>query len=232
MKKFFLAIFLLAKFSPTNANGPDTVITISFERFMEQVRLHHPIAKQAEIAAKKGEAVLLNARGEFDPIVKTNYDTKQFQGKNYYGIFDAGLRIPTWFGIEAKAGFESNQGIYLNPEDMIPASGLWYAGISVPLGQGLFIDQRRADLANAKFYVNATQAERMSMLNTLLFEATKAYLEWAQAGAELTAIEEGIELATGRFEAVKTSAIHGDRAFIDTVEASIQVQNFRLQELK
>jgi hypothetical protein len=46
--------------------------------------------------------------------------------------------------------FEQNEGYYLNPENTVPNTGLASIGISVPLGQGLFINQRMADLRKAK----------------------------------------------------------------------------------
>jgi hypothetical protein len=70
-------------------------------------------------------------------------------------IFDfQQFKNPTWYGIEIKAGFDQNEGYYLNPENTVPNAGLTSLGISVPLGQGLFINQRMADLRKAKMQCN------------------------------------------------------------------------------
>jgi hypothetical protein len=83
------------------------------------------------------------ARGAFDQklrltLIKSNSRTPK------YSILNSSFKIPTWYGIEIKAGFDQNEGYYLNPENTVPNAGLTSLGISVPLGQGLFINQRMA----------------------------------------------------------------------------------------
>jgi hypothetical protein len=62
--------------------------------------------------------------------------------------------------IEIKAGFDNNEGVYLNPENTVPNQGLTSLGVTVPLGQGLFINQRMADVRKAKNANAIEQAER------------------------------------------------------------------------
>jgi hypothetical protein len=77
--------------------------------------------------------------------IEVDFDKKQFKDTEYYSILNSSFKIPTWYGIEIKAGFDQNEGYYLNPENTVPNAGLTSLGISVPLGQGLFINQRMAD---------------------------------------------------------------------------------------
>jgi hypothetical protein len=49
---------------------------------------------------------------------------KQFKDTEYYSILNSSFKIPTWYGIEIKAGFEQNEGYYLNPENTVPNAGL------------------------------------------------------------------------------------------------------------
>jgi hypothetical protein len=49
--------------------------------------------------------------------------------------------------------------VYLNPENTVPNQGLTL-GVTVPLGQGLFINQRMADVRKAKMQMQLSQAER------------------------------------------------------------------------
>jgi hypothetical protein len=71
------------------------------------------------------------ARGA-DP--KLTLIKKQFKDTEYYSILNSSFKIPTWYGIEIKAGFDQNEGYYLNPENTVPNAGLTSLGISVPLG--------------------------------------------------------------------------------------------------
>ncbi len=100
------------------------------------------------------------ARGGFDPKIEVDFDKKQFKDKEYYSILNSSFKIPTWYGIEVKAGFDNSEGIYLNPQNTLPNQGLTSFGISVPLGQGLLINQRMADVRKAKMQVQLSQAER------------------------------------------------------------------------
>ncbi len=229
--KYILTILFLASVSFTFAQKDSAGVILSYEKFMAQVKENHPISQQAELAVQSGEAYLLKARGGFDPKLFGDFSQKQFKGDEYYELLDAGLKIPTWFGLAVKAGYENNEGTNLNPEDATPGSGLWYAGIELPIGNGLFIDQRRAELKRAKIFRESTEAQRRIILNDLLYEAGKAYWSWFQSYNDMIVLEEGLALATERFRGVKNNALFGDAPNIDTVESWIQVQN-RSLELK
>lgn len=219
-----LFLFLVVLWSSTsNAQQPDTVLT--FEEFSNRVSEHHPLAMQARLRSSFGEASLLQSRAGFEPKVGADVDQKYFSGDKYYSLIDAGLKVPTWFGVELKGGYELNEGKYLNPEHKVPDAGLWYAGISVPLGQGLFIDERRAALRKAQIYAQSTQAEQKAMLNDLLYEAGKTYWKWFESFNKLLVYQEAYTTADLRLKAIQRSAELGDRPYIDTLEASIQVQN-------
>lgn len=224
---FSLSIAPLCTLSQENNSSQ-----LNFEKFMQIVRQHHPVALQSELQPEFGEATLRMARGSFDPKAFGDLNQKYFDGSNYFSLLDAGLKVPTWFGIELKSGFEQNQGSYLNPENRNPDSGLWYAGISLPLGQGLFIDERRAELRKAKLFNEGSEIQRQFMMNELVYDASKAYWSWFNTFHSSRVMEEAIELAEVRFQAVVRSAELGDRPFIDTLEASIQLQQRQQQFLQ
>ncbi len=224
MKRGWLIIQLVLMVALAHAQtGSQSVLT--FEDYNAIVRQHHPMAVQAELIRKKGEATVQMARGGFDPKIGTDISQKYFKGDQYYSLIDAGLKVPTWFGIEAYAGYEQNGGSYLNPENSTSGGGLAYAGISVPIGRGLFIDERRAELRSAQIYEKSTEVEQRLMMNELLYEAGKAYWNWFEKYQVLQVYREALDLAQFRFTAVKQQAELGDRPSIDTLEAGIQVQN-------
>lgn len=202
--------------------------TLTFEDFNAIVRQHHPVAIQAELIARKGDATVQMARGGFDPKLGSDIRQKYFKGDQYYSLIDAGLKVPTWFGIEANVGYEQNAGTFLNPENSTSNGGLVYAGLSLPVGRGLFIDERRAELRKAQIYQKSTVVEQRLMINELLYEAGKAYWDWFQTYEALRVYLEALELAKFRFESVKQEAAAGDKPSIDTLEAGIQFQNRQL----
>lgn len=193
--------------------------------FFELIKAYHPVARQAGLLSDQARAQLRSARGGFDPKLYSDIDQKRFKDSEYYHLAEYGLKVPTWFGIEAKAAYEWNSGQYLNPQNNVPSDGLGVVGISMPLGQGLFLDERRAALKQAKIFQEAADFQRLQILNDLLLDAAKAYWEWAQAYEQVMLLEDAVDLAQIRFEGVVQSYEQGDKPAIDTLESFILVQD-------
>ena len=223
--RYFTSLFLLILSFPFCIMGQSKSKVFTQDEFIWFVKNYHPIAVQGELLLNKGESSIRKARGGFDPYLYTSLDQKNYDDKNYYSLLSGGLKIPTWYGIEIKTGYDQNTGEYLDPQNNVPPGGLWYAGISVPIGQGLFIDKRRAALKQAELYAQSTESERQKLMNDLYFDAMKTYWYWVTAWNQYQIYEESVELAETRFEAVKQSYFLGDKPAIDTLEAFIQVQN-------
>lgn len=208
-----------------NVRSQDSLKVFSEEDFVEWVVKYHPMALQAQLRPVMAQQSELAAKGGFDPVVDVMSGTKFYGEKNYYDLQQAGLRIPTWYGIELRGGYGRSDGEYLNPQNYLANEEQWYAGASITLGQGLFIDERRATLKQAKIYLESSQSERAKMLNNMLFDALSDYWSWVQKYNELQVLNEAVELTRVRHQAVVQSYLLGDRPAIDTLEAYIQFQN-------
>ena len=222
-------------FLSLSIKGLDSIpAVLTYEKYLQVVQEHHPISKAAELRIDLGDAILRSARGEFDPILMTDLSRKDFENERYYDLLDAGLKIPTWLGASIDLSYNNNEGIYLNPESKTPQTGLVQMGISLPIGQGLFIDKRRTQLRKAQLSLDMEASNRRIILNDLLYEASIAYWKWFNAYNRNEVYEEAIELAEQRFDAIKVSATLGEKPFVDTLEAGIQVQNrdLMLQEAR
>ncbi|MEY8849049.1 TolC family protein [Psychroserpens sp. XS_ASV72] len=202
----------------------DTLM-LSFSEYLGYVKKFHPIAKQAELAIQIGQANLMKARGGFDPKIEVDQNRKTFKNTEYYDKLNATFKIPTWYGIELKGNFEQNEGTFLNPEYTVPDDGLYSAGISASLGQGLFINKRMADLRKAKFFREQSLADRELLINQILYDASIAYFDWLQSYSEVRTYERFLENAKIRTQGVRKSVDAGDMAEIDLVEANITVKN-------
>lgn len=220
--RILVVILLLV---PYLLQAQDSSAVLKYDDFIERVKEHHPMAFRSQLIGEGGEANLLRSRGGFDPYLSGSIDQKYFSDKQYYSYMNGGLKVPTWFGLSAEAGYDRNQGDFVNAYDRIPDAGLWYAGLRLELGNGLIIDQRRAELKKAKIYVEASKIEQKQMLNDLLLNATEAYWKWVAAYNKNQVYEQAMRNAEFRFEGVKRSAELGDRPDIDTVESWIQWQN-------
>jgi outer membrane protein TolC len=213
-----------------NSKAQDSV-SFSFEEFISQVKTNHPIMQRASNAVKLASADLLKARGSFDPKISHETHEKNFNDKEYYQLSNTALKIPTWFGVELKGGYEQNRGDFISGENQTPGSGLWYGGIAVPIGKNLFIDERRKILRQAKIMREQSELEQRMIVSDLVLHASQAYWDWYQAFHALKINLLGIELAEQRLEAVKISANLGEHAKIDTLEATL-MKNYRKLELE
>lgn len=200
----------------------------SFNEFLGYVKKYHPLVKQADLIINEAQANLMQARGAFDPKIDIDFNEKQFKNNNYYSILNSSFKIPTWYGIELKAGFDNAEGIYVNPENTLPNSGLTSFGISIPVGQGLFINQRMADIRKAKIAQNLNSAERNLQAIEVLYEASISYTNWKRSFDEVKLYENYLENAKIRYNGVSQLITQGDKPAIDSIEAGIIVTTRKL----
>ncbi|MEZ4786518.1 MAG: TolC family protein [Flavobacterium haoranii] len=201
---------------------------LTYEEYIGYVKKFHPLAKQANLKISEGQAKLMKARGAFDPKIEASYNEKQYGDKQYYSFFNGSFKIPTWYGIEIKAAFDNNEGIYINPENTLPNSGLTSVGITVPIGQGLWINERMAELKQAKLYQNVAIAEQSIMLTEVLYQASISYINWKQSFDEVKLYEEYLENAKVRYNGIVKSIELGDKPAIDSVEVGITLNSRKL----
>lgn len=226
MNKHFIYLFLF--FSTVLIAQEKNLKEFTYNEYLGYVKKFHPLVKQANLKLTQAQALLLQARGAFDPKLEAVYNEKQYDEKNYYSIFNGSFKIPTWYGIEIKAAFDNNEGIYINPENTLPNAGLTSLGITVPIGQGLFINQRMADIRNAKLQQQLSEAERNLEAIEILHKASLAYFEWKKNHSEVILYEDYLENAKIRYEGVLKLIEQGDKPSIDSVEAGITVKSRQL----
>jgi outer membrane protein TolC len=210
-------------------NGIDSTQTVfKMRSFIDVVRSFHPVVKQAQIGVDMAKAARLAARGAFDPAFYLSTDQKTFDGKNYFIYTNPELKIPTWYGVEVKAGLENNGGLFTSDEISLGKTS--YLGVSVPLAKNLVMDKRRAALQQAKIFVQQSEADRLIQVNDILLDAYIAYLDWQSRYQFLQVVRNAVEVNAARFNLVKIAYRQGDRPAIDTVEALAQLQNFQFLE--
>lgn len=208
----------------------DTVVNrqLYFNEFLGYVKKYHPVVKQADMQISQAQAALMMARGAFDPKIEVDFDKKQFKDTEYYSLLNSSFKIPTWYGIEVKAGFDNSEGMYLNPENTTPNRGLTSLGITVPVGQGLLINQRMADLRMARIQLSLNTAERQIRAANVLYNASVAYFNWKRSNDEVQLYENYLEYAQTRYNGIIRLIEQGDKPAIDSVEAGIVVRNREL----
>jgi outer membrane protein TolC len=222
----FLALLLtiLSVLDPlTQVHGQQNILTL--DHVFDIVRKYHPIARQARLMVDSAEANRLAAKGGFDPSFYISNERKTFDGKNYYFYTNPELKIPTWYGIDFKAGLEDNGGERLTADVTRGRSS--YVGATLPLLKNLVTDRRRTTLQQARIIVKQSEAARRNELNNLLYDAATAYWNWVREYQVYKVTTNVISVNEARLQLVRRSFFGGDRAAIDTVEALTQLQNFQ-----
>ena len=219
----FKILFFL--FFALSLSAQSDIEQLSYDQYLDWVREHHPVMQRARLLDKRSAAQGLEARGSFDPKAYADYDAKAFDKKNYYRVGEAGFKIPTWMGVDVKLAYNWTNGQFLNSERTLPSNGQAIIGVDIPIGKGLFFDQRRAQINNAELLAEMNDIERKNLINDLILDASIAYWNWVYF-YEQTQIQNSFALlARDRFEIVRQSFLQGDKPAIDTLEANITIQN-------
>jgi len=226
MKKNISVLFLLMCVSFFSQEKVESVMTLS--EYLGYVKTYHPIVKQANLVIDNSEAKLLKARGAFDPKIEVDFDKKQFKDKEYFNKLNGAFKIPTWYGLEFKANFENNNGLFLNPEANVPSGGLYAAGVSASLLKGLLINKRIASLKQARFFLNQAKEDQQILVNEILYTASISYFNWLKTYNEKKVFNDFLENARIRFKGTKRAFLEGDKPSIDTLEAGINLNNRKL----
>ena len=228
MKRLFIILSFLI-YGVTFSQVANDILTL--EEYLGYVKKYHPVVKQAQLITSESETKLLKSRGAFDPKLEVDYSRKKFKNTTYYDKLNASFKIPTWYGVQFKANYENNDGIYLNPEYKTPEDGLYSLGVSVSLAKGLLTNNRMATLKQAKLYVKQAEAKQKIVVNEILYTAITSYFNWLKNYQAELIYTNYLLNADERLQNVKRSYSEGDKPAIDTLEASINYKS-RLLDLE
>lgn len=210
------------------ASSPaDSSVVVSLDQFYGEILRYHPIVKQIRLLSETARQEVRLARGAFDPKVEVKWNAKEFNDKEYYNKSTAYLQLPSWFPVDPKIGVDQNSGAFIDPENTVPQSDNYrqvFTGVSLPLGRGLFTDDRRAALQQAKLFTRLTEAEQTKLINKILLEAAKEYWQWYYAFNNYQFLRRSVGLAQEIYRRVKLDAELGEASGIDTVQAHITLQ--------
>lgn len=235
MKKVLhILVTLLTSFAGINAWAqasmdpvfvlPDSVSSLTLQQFYAAILEYHPVVKQAKLLPENARQEIRLARGAFDPKLEVLIDQKEFQDKSYYNYTDIYLTFPNRTFIEPKIGLEDNSGELLNNESIIPGNRQYFAGVNVPIGRGLFTDDRRTAIRQAELFQTIAEAEQVKLVNKILLGAAKDYWNWYNSYYNFRLLTRGADIAREIFSRVKMNVALGEQAAIDSVQAKITLQ--------
>jgi outer membrane protein TolC len=227
LKKLILFIAFIISASLI-AQNPDSTKILSITDVLNATYAYHPLVKRASTFNDAAKQRILAARGAFDPMLAFGFSEKQFDEKLYYNIMNTQFNLPMWIG-NLRGGMERVRGDLTNPEKITPFDGLYFVGLSVPLGQNLLFDERRRILRQSQLLDDIAEADQVDIVNQVLVSVARIYWEWFKAYQLYLNFLEARDLAQIRLDAIKDLVIFGNLAPIDSVEASINLQQRDIQ---
>lgn len=239
MNKLPLLILFLLSFEGFAQRSTDSVLHLadtlqpySIEVFYAAVVQNHPIVRQSRLLSETARQEVRLARGSFDPKLESRFSNKNLYDKEYYSKWLTAITFPTWFPIDPKFGIERNDGPYLNNESFIPVSDDYkqvFTGISLPVGKGLFTDERRAALKQAKLFTQIAEAEQIKLINKILLDAAKDYWQWFYSFYNFRLLDQNTRLSMEILDRVRLNVSLGEASAIDTLQAKITVQQRKIE---
>ena len=240
MRRYLSLVFLITVFfgAAQDSTRVDTTY-LSVESIIKMTLAYHPIVKQASLFNLEAEAILREARGQLDPKLALDYQLKDFKDTEYYNLLNTSFKIPTWIGIDPKIEFSKNRGDFLNPENFISSTTDYEqvaVGVTVPVGRGLFFDERRNAIKRADAFSQIAEAEQIKETNKILYTVVKDYWNWYLAYKKLILLNQAISLAQNLFDRTLIDYEFGEAAVVDTLQAKINFQkrkvDFRKAQLE
>ncbi len=236
---FFIGLFIwssvscLAQTALTDAlQVPDSVTTFTLNNLYASMWQYHPLIKQAELLSEVARQDIRFARGAFDPKIEVQGNLKEYDQKEYYNKWYGSFTVPTWFPVDPKVGIERNTGTYLSIENQLPDEDYnrqLFAGLSLPIGRGLFTDERRATLKQAQLGITLAEAEQVKLINKILLEAAKDYWQWYYAYFNYQLNTRNAQIAEEIFRRVRLNEQLGEASGLDTLQADITRQQRQVE---
>lgn len=218
-----LLLILLSVLATPLSHSQDSVFVLTMKDYLQQIKENNPLAMVYANGVEMADYFVRESKGSFDPVFFGGIDQKYFNGTTYYSTLSTGIKIPTRLGVSFKAMGDWNEGTYLNPQNRTPDAGLSYLGVEANIGRGMFTDAQRTQLRQAQVALNQSKVEQQLLLNNLIYEAGQAYISWQEQEFQYQLALEGFNLAQLRYKQLVETALIGDRAIVDTVEASAQL---------
>jgi outer membrane protein TolC len=224
VKRFlFIGLFFSATLS-AQIKEVDSVLTV--DEFIQWVDQNHPLLKAVGNKLPIAKAELRKARGAFDPYISGTLASKDFNGEQYYRRPGVQMSGATASPLQFQLDWNSIDGLYTNPQDKLPAEGLFAVGGMINLGKGLLTDVRRTDLAMAKAGVELSAAEAELYRNELLTKAVQSYWKWFEADQNAQAYEVAWQAAMEVYAFTLSAFEAGDASAMDTLDARALVSTW------
>lgn len=206
--------------------------TLTLNSFLDVVISNHPLIKKAQLFDENQIAFDLKGKGALDPKVASNYQTKDFDNKDYFTLWQTEVKVPTTLPVDFSLGYERNEGLFLNDENNLPSNGLIYGTFNINLLRGLLFDEQRFKIRKAKLDGINSEIEKEILIREILNQAIKTYIKWVETSNNLTLSENYLDIINERHLNIIELYLNGDIPAIDTTESRLNLYSAKKIVLK
>ena len=228
MRLLFYMFLVSANLLPQLIYSQDTLKLSSFKNILIE---NHPLIQKAEMFDLIAESYLMKGQGALDPKLYSDFDSKQFEDKNYFQRWNSSVKIPTRYPIDFSAGYENNNGDFLNLENSVPSNGLLYGTLNISVLRGLIFDEQRFQLAESELLSDKSKIQKELIVREVILQGLNAYLEWTSAYNYLEVQEDYYQRIFERHEFIKQLFENGDKPEIDTIESRISLNTAETEKI-
>jgi outer membrane protein TolC len=206
---------------------PVAASPLSLEQVLMATQAHFPPLQAARQKRAVATAKLLAAEGSFDTKWKAKGEGVPL-GYYQQGNMDVFLEQPMPFwGMTVLSGYRLGLGNFAvyDGKKATNVLGELRAGLVIPLLRDRDIDERRAKIGQAELDMVAADLDIRAKELKFAAEAVKAYWSWVAAGIAMQLIEQQLQLALTRNEAISRSVQLGELAPIELQENQRAILN-------
>jgi outer membrane protein TolC len=204
----------------------NTIDTLSLEEVLAIVNANHPKLMEIKLGRNRAEAQIMRAWAGLDPQFSAEIGGKNEKESYKSQTSSATMEIPIYWGPKFIAGWRRNLGLF--DEDLnTQISGEMSFGIMLPLWRNILIDKNRASIQKAEQNPTIAEAEILEIRNELFLKASEKYWDWSGSLAKLRIAQDLLAIAEFRLRGITEELNSGERARIDSIEMSQEIQRRR-----
>jgi outer membrane protein TolC len=203
------------------ASGDDCPV-LTLDDVRRQVLRTSPSARANRLADDRAAARLLDARGGFEPTLRSGYEYKTQDGKDKLNVLRSGVQWPLNLPTSPILKFDYRRGLgsSVDPSVVTSRVGETRFGLSFAPLSGLRTDKSRAALDKARLEPRRADALQARKRNRLLLKVSRAFWDWVKAHRTLAVSRDLLRLAERRQALLAQEARAGEAPAIDSIDAA------------
>jgi len=208
---------------PAQSNDISAVDTLSLDEVLAIVNANHPKLLEIRLGRNAADAQLLRAWSGLDPQLNADFGGKNESESFKSQTSTATMEVPLYWGPKFIAGWRRNLGLF--DEDInTQLSGEVSFGVLLPLWRNILIDKNRASILKAEQIPTIAEAEILATRNELFMKVSEKYWDWSGSLAKLSIARDLLSIAEFRLKGITAELNSGERARIDSIEMSQEIQ--------